>query len=63
MQFIDLQLTADSFAFLRFLDLTPSETHSLHVMPVITRRLLAIQEEIGMAQDSPYTSSVFLSDC
>jgi DNA helicase INO80 len=44
-----------SFSFLRFLDLSPGEAHSLHIMPLITRRLVAVEANAKMTQDSPYS--------
>lgn len=46
---------SSSFAFLRLLDLSPNEAHSLHIMPLMTRRLKAVDEEIKAAQETPYS--------
>jgi DNA helicase INO80 len=61
--FADFVSAHSSFGFLRLLDLSPGEVHSLHVMPLITRRLIAIKEEINMVQDSPYSLYVLLTMC
>jgi DNA helicase INO80 len=61
--FADLVAAHSSFGFLRLLDLSPGEVHSLHVMPLITRRLIAIEEEMSMVQDSPYSLYVPLIMC
>jgi len=53
--FTDLASAHSSYGFLRLLNLSPGEVHSLHVMPLITRRLNAIEEEANMVQDSPYS--------
>jgi hypothetical protein len=61
--FIDFIPADSSFAFLRLLDLSPGEAHSLHVMPLITRQLIAVEEEAKMIQDSPYSLYVHLTTC
>jgi len=61
--FADLVSAHSSFGFLRLLDLSPGEAHFLHVMPLITRRLIAIEEEMNMVQDSPYSLYVLLTMC
>ncbi|KAF7978857.1 hypothetical protein HWV62_44327 [Athelia sp. TMB] len=44
-----------AFGFLRILNLTPGETHTLHMKPLMTRKLLATQEEARTNEESPYT--------
>ena len=34
-----------SFSFLRVLDMSPMEAHTLHISPLIRRRLLAVGED------------------
>ncbi|KAH7909117.1 SNF2 family N-terminal domain-containing protein [Hygrophoropsis aurantiaca] len=41
-----------AFAFLRFLNKTPGDIHGLQVSPLIRQRLLVIQEENMLAEDS-----------
>ncbi|KAL0951029.1 hypothetical protein HGRIS_007769 [Hohenbuehelia grisea] len=45
---------SDSFSFLRFTNLSPQETHSLHISPLTRRALLAVQEENDHWENSPY---------
>ena len=43
-----------AFSFLRFIDISPSEAHEIHLMPVLQRRLKALHRENKLATDAPY---------
>ncbi|RDB29552.1 putative DNA helicase INO80 [Hypsizygus marmoreus] len=45
---------ASSFSFLRMLDISATEAHSLHMAPLIRRRLLAVGEEMKALSNSSY---------
>ncbi|KAF9044838.1 hypothetical protein BDZ89DRAFT_1058935 [Hymenopellis radicata] len=45
-----------SFSFLRLLGVSPQEAHSLHVSPLLKRRLLAVQEDRRTFEDGPFYS-------
>ncbi|THV04816.1 hypothetical protein K435DRAFT_648606 [Dendrothele bispora CBS 962.96] len=45
---------ASAFSFLRILDMSPQEAHSLHVSPLIRRTLSASQTEIKLIEELPY---------
>lgn len=47
---------ASSFSFLRVLGLSPSEAHSLHVAPLIRRRLHFVGSEAELFDDDPYNT-------
>jgi DNA helicase INO80 len=51
---------SSSFSFLRLLDISPNEAHSLHISPLIRRRLLAIQEESRIVEEAAYYMSAFI---
>ncbi|GLB36274.1 putative DNA-binding domain containing protein [Lyophyllum shimeji] len=42
---------SSSFSFLRMLDMSPSEAHSIHTAPIIRRRLLAVGQEAPVAHE------------
>ena len=48
------RLASSSFSFLRALDMSPREAHSLYVSPLIRRRLLAVEEEVKDLGASAY---------
>ncbi|KII93253.1 hypothetical protein PLICRDRAFT_99487 [Plicaturopsis crispa FD-325 SS-3] len=50
----DEGIPSTSFSFLRFLDMSPSEAHSISVAPLIRRLLQTNQEERQTAEDAPY---------
>ncbi|KAJ7492495.1 SNF2 family DNA-dependent ATPase [Mycena latifolia] len=47
---------SSSFSFLRLLGSSAKEAHALHLSPLITRRLSAVQEEAGADDGAPYYS-------
>jgi hypothetical protein len=49
---------SENFAFLRFIDMSPSEAHVIHLSSLIRRRLLATQENVKAVEDGPYYTSV-----
>ncbi|KAF8740591.1 hypothetical protein AX14_007973 [Amanita brunnescens Koide BX004] len=51
-----LEDAASSFSFLRVLGLSPSEAHSLHVAPLIRRRLHFVGSEAELLEDDPYNT-------
>ena len=44
-----------SFSFLRFLDTTPSDAHKIHISPLISRRLMALDDEARAVEHEPYS--------
>lgn len=50
-----LEAESTSFAFLRILDLSPAEAHTLHVAPLVHRRLSTAALEAEYFEDDPYT--------
>ena len=53
---LDVAAESSTFAFLRLLDMSPSNAHALHAAPLICRRLLATQEEARTTKDAHYHS-------
>ncbi|KAJ6621237.1 SNF2 family N-terminal domain-containing protein [Mycena sp. CBHHK59/15] len=47
---------SSSFSFLRLMSTSAKEAHALHLSPIITRRLFAIQDEVAAIDGSPYYS-------
>lgn len=47
-------------AFLRFLDMTPSEAHTLHRMPLLRKRLQDLKSENENLKSDPYILFVLL---
>ncbi|KAF5375077.1 hypothetical protein D9758_000153 [Tetrapyrgos nigripes] len=48
---------ASSFSFLRILDMSPQEAHSLHVAPLLRRTLLRAYAETKFIEEVPYLHS------
>lgn len=46
---------SSSFSFLRALDMSPMEAHTLHISPLIRRRTLAVREEVKAVRELAYT--------
>ena len=55
---LTVKLERSSFSFLRFVDVSPSEAHALHMQPLMQRRLTALQKEAELALHLPYSSYV-----
>ncbi|KIP12607.1 hypothetical protein PHLGIDRAFT_98060 [Phlebiopsis gigantea 11061_1 CR5-6] len=49
-----LQEDQSTYSFLRFIDMSPSEAHEIHLMPMLQRRLKALHRESKLADDAPY---------
>ncbi|KAF9456537.1 SNF2 family N-terminal domain-containing protein [Collybia nuda] len=45
---------SSSFSFLRIQNISPTEAHSLHISPMIRRRLSAVREEALAFEENPY---------
>lgn len=45
LRYADSVVDSSSFSFLRFLGMTPSEAHSIHVAPLLRRRLMVLETE------------------
>ncbi|KXN89905.1 Putative DNA helicase INO80 [Leucoagaricus sp. SymC.cos] len=45
---------SSSFSFLRFLDISPAEAHSLHTSTLIKRSLRAVEEEVQLREVASY---------
>ncbi|KAI0348677.1 hypothetical protein BDW22DRAFT_1320092 [Trametopsis cervina] len=48
-----------SFAFLRFMEMSPSEAHKVHISPMMQRQLTALEHEHDLATDLSYKSDNF----
>lgn len=53
---LSLPTERSSFAFLQLLDMSPSEAHSVHISPAMTRQLAAVDHENKLMADLPYKS-------
>ncbi|KAH8100604.1 SNF2 family N-terminal domain-containing protein [Cristinia sonorae] len=43
-----------SFSFLRFLDMSPSEAHTIHTTPLLRRKIISLHEEAERLETDPY---------
>ncbi|PFH54596.1 hypothetical protein AMATHDRAFT_52228 [Amanita thiersii Skay4041] len=50
-----------SFSFLRLLDMSPGEVHSLHVVPLMRQRLYAVEKERKWIEEVPYMSDPYFA--
>ncbi|KAJ3558033.1 hypothetical protein NM688_g1148 [Phlebia brevispora] len=55
-----LEKDRSSFSFLRFVDVSPSEAHAIHVEPLMQRRLTAMENESEFLSNLPYSSDAEL---
>ena len=54
----DKFIEQSSYGFLRFLDMSPSEAHTLHLTPLLRRQLYGLNERNERSQLEPYSLSV-----